>query len=134
MAYLSSRIWLWLSLAVLAMLCSGCRPCPPVSREKRIARIQLAELRGALQLYCFDVGRYPSTAEGLDALLRNAGQLASWKGPYLSKAAITRDPWQRPYIYRRRGPRGTYELVSLGRDGVEGGRGEDADISRALGN
>ncbi len=89
----------------------------------KIAKIQITELENALQLFSFDVGRLPNTAEGLDALVRNPGS-DSWKGPYLAKD-LPKDPWGRPYQYRCPGLHGDYDLYSLGADGVEGG---DDDI------
>ena len=92
--------------------------------KDEIARIQIKELEGGLQLFSFDMGRYPSLSEGLDALVRNPGNLDSWKGPYLSKE-VPKDPWGRPYVYRSPGMHGDYDLFSMGADGVEGG---DDDI------
>jgi general secretion pathway protein G len=93
-------------------------------REK-IARIQIKELEGALQLFSFDMGRYPLSAEGLEALIRNPGSVDAWKGPYLSKSDLPRDPWGKPYEYRCPGLHGDYDLFSYGPDGAEGG---DDDI------
>ena len=86
----------------------------------QIAKIQLKELEGALQLFSFDVGRYPTSAEGLDALIHNPG-IDAWKSPYLSKSELPKDPWEKPYIYRCPGEHGEYDLLSVGPDGVEGG-------------
>jgi general secretion pathway protein G len=87
--------------------------------KEQICRIQLKELEGALQLFAFDVGRYPSTGEALDALVRNPGSIESWKSAYLSKE-VPKDPWGKPYVYRCPGQHGDYDLLSLGPDGVEG--------------
>ena len=76
-----------------------------------------------------DIGRYPTTAEGLDALIRNPSGLMTWKGPYLGKREIPKDPWGRFYVYRSPGQHGAYDLFSYGQDGVEGGEGEDEDVT-----
>jgi general secretion pathway protein G len=86
-------------------------------------------LEGALQLFSFDVGRYPSTSEGLEAMIRNPGNMESWRGPYLAKAELPKDPWGKPYVYRCPGQHGDFDLFSYGPDGVEGGEGENADIA-----
>lgn len=97
--------------------------------KHQIAKIQIKELEGALQLFSFDVGRYPTTSEGLESLVRNPGNLEAWHGPYLSKAELPRDPWGKPYAYRCPGQHGDFDLLSYGPDGVEGGEGENADIT-----
>jgi len=94
--------------------------------KEQIAKIQIKELEGALQLFSFDMGRYPSTSEGLDALVRNPGNLDSWKGPYLSKPDLPKDPWGKPYVYRCPGMHSDYDLFSFGPDGVEGGEDDVA--------
>jgi general secretion pathway protein G len=91
-----------------------------------IARIQIKELEGALQLFSFDVGRYPNTSEGLEALIRNPGNLDAWRSPYLSKTDLPKDPWGKPYVYRCPGQHGDFDLLSYGPDGVEGG---DDDVA-----
>jgi len=96
--------------------------------REQIAKIQIKEIEGALQLFSFDVGRFPSTSEGLEALVRNPGNLEAWRGPYLSNADVPLDPWGKPYVFRCPGEHGDFDLFSLGPDGVEGGEGENADI------
>jgi general secretion pathway protein G len=88
--------------------------------KEQIAKIQLKELEGALQLFSFDIGRYPTTSEGMDALIHNPG-IEAWKTPYLNKSELPKDPWGKPYIYRCPGEHGDYDLLSVGPDGVEGG-------------
>ena len=92
--------------------------------KDQIAKIQIKEIEGAIQLFSFDMGRDPNSAEGLDALVRNPGNSDSWKGPYLAKS-LPQDPWGRPYAYRCPGTHGDYDLFSLGADGIEG---NDDDI------
>lgn len=94
------------------------------------AAIQIERLAGILDLYVLDMGRYPSTEEGLEALVEPpAGAGTRWGGPYIRKADALVDPWGRPYGYRSPGRHGGYDLYSLGADGAEGGDGEDADVT-----
>src|SRR5262245_47770932 len=97
--------------------------------KEQIARIQIKEIDGALQLFSFDMGRFPNSSEGLEALIRNPGNIEAWRGPYLNKAELPKDPWGKPYVYRSPGIHGDYDLLSYGPDGVEGGDGENADIA-----
>ena len=93
------------------------------------ARIQIEELGTALEFFYLETGRYPSTGEGLQALVENPGELTRWNGPYLKKLIIPEDPWNRPYHYQSPGQYGSYDLFTLGRDGEENGEDEDADVS-----
>ena len=96
--------------------------------EVTIAKAQIEAFEKSLDTYRLDVGRYPSSEEGLAALLTvpaTAGP--KWNGPYLKKA-VPLDPWGHPFQYRAPGPKGEFEILSLGRDGQPGGSGEDADI------
>lgn len=93
------------------------------------AETQISNLGTVLDLYRLEVGHYPSTEEGLDALLEQPPGVEAWNGPYLSKSNALIDPWQRPYEYRSPGEHGDYDLYSLGADGAEGGDDEDADIT-----
>jgi general secretion pathway protein G len=91
------------------------------SKEKA-ARIQISSLAPALDLYFLDMGRYPATNEGLQALIERPPSASSWGGPYLRDAILPADPWGRNYIYRSPGGRSTpYDIVSLGPSGQEGG-------------
>src|SRR5690606_1649711 len=96
--------------------------------QTEIAKLQIDRLEGGLGLFRFDVGRYPTTAKGLRALVENPG-VDNWSGPYLDKTTIPGDPWGREYQYRSPGQHGDYDLFSYGADGVEGGDGENADVS-----
>jgi general secretion pathway protein G len=93
------------------------------------ARIQIQSFASALDLFYLDAGRYPSSAEGLTALVRPSGGVAAWNGPYLKGGAVPNDPWGRPYIYRSPGEHGAYDLISYGADGQQGGTGTAADIA-----
>jgi general secretion pathway protein G len=88
--------------------------------KDQIAKIQIAEFEGALQMYSFDIGRFPDSSEGLEALVRNPGNFDSWNGPYLAKE-LPKDPWGRAYAYRYPGMHGEFDIFSYGADGAEGG-------------
>jgi len=93
----------------------------------KVARAQINALELALDQFRIDVGRYPSTEEGLEALNTAPANIEAWAGPYLKKA-VPADPWGRPYVYEHPGRNAELDLTSLGRDGRLGGAGEDADI------
>jgi len=86
------------------------------------ARAQIELFGGALDQFRLDTGAYPTTSEGLAALITDPG-VEGWDGPYLKKA-IPRDPWGQPYVYRSPGIHGEYDLFSYGPDKAEGG-GDD---------
>lgn len=92
------------------------------------AQVQIARLGSALDLYRLEVGHYPASDEGLDALLEQPADADRWNGPYIDKAGALDDPWKKPYVYRFPGENGEYDLYSLGADGQEGGEGENRDI------
>lgn len=94
----------------------------------KMARIQIEELGAALDTFRLETGRYPSTYEGLKALVEQPDSMPRWSGPYLKKRTTPTDPWGLAYHYRSPGRGGGYELYSLGRDNIEGGEGEDTDI------
>jgi general secretion pathway protein G len=96
--------------------------------EVKAARAQIDALEKALDQYRLDVGHYPSTEQGLPALMAQPGGEPKWAGPYLKKA-LPNDPWGHPYIYRQPGEHGEFDLLSLGKDGQPGGSGEAADIN-----
>lgn len=96
--------------------------------EAKAARAQLESLAKALDLYRLDNGRYPSTEQGLTALVARPGNAPKWGGPYLQKN-VPADPWGRNYAYLSPGERGEYDLFSLGRDGQPGGDGDNGDIT-----
>lgn len=97
--------------------------------KSRLSKAQIAEIGGKLDLLKLDVGRYPSTSEGLKALLQNPGGMNNWTGPYVQKEEQIKDPWSRDFVYTSPGQRGAYDLVSLGADGKEGGDGPNRDVS-----
>jgi general secretion pathway protein G len=95
----------------------------------KAAKIQMQSFASALDLYNLDTGRYPTSSEGLSALVQRTAGVASWNGPYLKGAALPSDPWNHAYIYRTPGERTPYDIMSLGSDGQEGGSGTAADLS-----
>ena len=92
------------------------------------AELQIAELSSGLDLFYLEVGRYPTTEEGLQALVEAPPAATGWNGPYLKKNDLPPDPWGRDYRYRYPGEYGEFDLYSLGRDNADGGDGEDADV------
>lgn len=92
------------------------------------AELQIAELSSGLDLFYLEVGRYPTTEEGLQALVEAPPAATGWNGPYLKKNDLPPDPWGREYRYRYPGEHGEFDLYSLGRDNTDGGDGEDADV------
>ena len=97
------------------------------SSKSKTAALQVEDLAGTLDLYRLELGRYPSTSEGLEALVSDPG-IANWNGPYLKKAQVPKDPWGNDYQYRSPGQNGAFDIWSLGADGQEGGEGENKDI------
>ncbi len=96
--------------------------------EVKAARAQLDALQKSLDQYRLDVGRYPSTEQGLSVLVTKPADETKWQGPYLAKT-LPKDPWGRDYQYRAPGEHGEYDLLSFGKDGRAGGEGEDADLT-----
>lgn len=97
--------------------------------EVTVAKAQIEAFEKSLDTYRLDVGRYPTTEEGLGALLVAPPAAGTrWNGPYLKKA-VPLDPWGHAYQYRAPGSKGEYDIVSMGKDGQPGGSGDNADIS-----
>jgi len=97
--------------------------------KETAARAQMENFSMALDSFLIDMGRYPSTQEGLAVLrIKPAGAADQWHGPYLKKD-LPADPWGHPYHYRAPGRNGGYEIVSYGADGREGGEADNADIN-----
>src|ERR1043166_2500667 len=94
----------------------------------KAAKIQIQSFSSALDLYYLDAGRYPSSSEGLAALAQRPGGATTWNGPYLKGGVVPNDPWGRAYVYRSPGEHGSFDIVSYGSDGQEGGTGTAADI------
>jgi general secretion pathway protein G len=98
------------------------------SSKTKTAALQIEDLSATLDLYRLEIGRYPSSQEGLEALVSKPADAPNWNGPYLKKAAVPKDPWGFDYQYRFPGEHGGFDIWSLGADGQEGGEGEAADI------
>lgn len=96
--------------------------------KTKTAAIQIKDLEQALEMYKLDVGRFPSSDEGLQSLVKKPASVKGWNGPYL-KADVPQDPWNRDYHYKYPGANGQPEIYSLGQDGSPGGEGEDSDVS-----
>ena len=116
-------------LAILALL--GGLVGPKVldylgKAKSRTAIVQIAELEKTLDNFKLDVGRYPTTEEGLDALVKRPASANLWSGPYIKE--VPKDPWNNPYKYANPGAGGGVEILSLGADGIAGGDGENADV------
>ena len=95
----------------------------------KAARAQIELLGTALDTYRLDIGRYPSSQEGLGALQQRPFGVDRWDGPYLKKD-VPKDPWDHPYMYRSPGEGGRpYDLYSYGADGAPGGTGDNRDIT-----
>jgi general secretion pathway protein G len=97
----------------------------------KAAKLQIEALSSSLDLYYLDNGRYPSSSEGLAALVRRPPSADSWNGPYLKGGVVPADPWKNDYIYRAPGDGAPFEIISLGSDGREGGSGSASDIRSA---
>lgn len=95
--------------------------------KSKSATIQIRDFEQALELYKLDVGRFPRSGEGLEALVRQPSGAKGWNGPYLKKDELPMDPWGNPYEYRVSGSK--IEIISYGADGRAGGSDEDADVS-----
>ncbi len=98
------------------------------SSKTKTARIQIEELSGALDIYRLEIGRYPTTNDGLQALVEQSGDAKNWNGPYLKKSQVPKDPWGFDYEYRSPGEHGSVDIWTLGADNREGGEGEDQDV------
>ena len=95
--------------------------------EQKAAKSQISLFETGLGLYRLDVGKFPTTEQGLQALREKPDGVENWDGPYLEKE-VPLDPWGRPYVYRFPGEHGDYDILALGADGRFGGEDEDADI------
>lgn len=117
-------------LAILTMLAGlvGPRVLSLLGGAKsRTAAVQIADIEKSLELFKLDVGRFPTTAEGLDSLVSKPSAANGWNGPYL-KGGVPSDPWGNPYKFTSPAANGGIEIVSLGADALPGGEGENADI------
>ena len=119
-------------IAIIALIMSlvGPRVLNYLGESKvKAAKIQIQSFGSALDLFNLDTGRYPSTGEGLTALVQSPGTIPTWNGPYLKGGVLPNDPWGKTYVYRSPGEHGPYDIMSYGSDGQEGGTGTAADIA-----
>ena len=117
-------------LTILAMLAALVVPRVFRSLEKakvNTAKAQISAFESAIGTYRLDVGSFPTTDQGLQALRVKPTGLENWDGPYIPQD-VPLDPWGHPYVYRCSSDHGDYEIISFGADGREGGDGPDADI------
>lgn len=96
--------------------------------KTKTAKLQIEELASALDMYRLDVGRYPTTEEGLGSLIEQPASAAYWNGPYLRKKKMPVDPWNNAYHYTLPGEHGKFDIFTYGADNAEGGEGEDRDV------
>jgi general secretion pathway protein G len=118
-------------LLILAMLTTIAAPRVTKYLRKaksETAKVQVEALSGAVDAFHLDVGRFPSSGEGLKALLSPPSEATKWDGPYIKKSESLLDPWGHPYFYRIPGQHSDYDVYSLGADAKEGGEGDDQDV------
>ncbi len=96
--------------------------------KSKTARIQIEDLVQATEMFKLDVGRFPTTPEGLQALVVEPASAPGWNGPYLRRRQVPKDPWGNDYLYRNPGEHGDIDIFSLGADGQPGGSGENAVV------
>lgn len=119
-------------LAIIALLASvvGPRVFKYLGTAKsETARLQAKSLTSGVRLFYIDTGRYPAETEGLSVLMTAPPGETNWDGPYIESADGLTDPWGRDFVYVIPGAVKDFDIVSLGRDGQQGGDGEDEDIS-----
>jgi general secretion pathway protein G len=105
----------------------------PIGDDDRTkTEMRIAKVNQALQVFYFDTGRYPKTDMGLNSLMFQPDALKGWKGPYIRNKDDLLDTWNRPLIYNSPVKNGLYKIISLGKDGLPGGEGENADITNTI--
>ncbi len=92
------------------------------------AKLQIEEFGAALDMFKLEVGRYPNSQEGLQALSEAPSGATNWNGPYLKKKTVPKDPWGNDYHFESPGQHGVFDIYSYGADNREGGEGEDKDV------
>ncbi len=119
-------------LGIIAMLAGlvGPQVMKHMGESKvKAAKVQIEDLSQTLDMYKLDVGSYPTSEQGLNALIENPGDIQRWNGPYLRKSKVPLDPWNNEYRFSSPGEHGKFDISSLGADGKEGGEGEDKDLN-----
>ena len=117
-------------MAILTLLAGlvGPKVFDSLGKSKtKAAALQISEIEKSLEVYKLDVGRFPTTEEGLEALATKPATAMGWSGPYM-KGGVPADPWGKPFKYQGVGANGGIEIISLGADGAVGGEGENADV------
>ncbi len=99
------------------------------SSKVKTAKIQIESLSTSLELFKLDAGRYPTSQEGLTALVKRPTNISVWNGPYLKKNKVPNDPWGNSYVYKQPGEKTEFDIISYGADGKSGGNDENGDIS-----
>lgn len=97
--------------------------------KRKAAAIEISQIASTLDLFKLEVGRYPTTQEGLQALITAPSGANNWNGPYWKKSSIPKDPWGNEYKYTSPGAKMPYDIVSYGADAKEGGDGPNKDIT-----
>ncbi|MEO8740970.1 MAG: type II secretion system major pseudopilin GspG [Casimicrobiaceae bacterium] len=97
--------------------------------KRKAAKIEIEQIGQTLDLFKLEIGRYPTSQEGLQALLTAPTGVNNWNGPYWKKATLPKDPWGNEYKYSAPGQHGAYDIISLGSDGKEGGDASAKDIT-----
>lgn len=118
-------------LGIIAMLAGlvGPQVMKHMAESKlKAAKVQIEDLAQTLDMYKLDVGSYPTSDQGLEALITSPDGADRWNGPYLRKNKVPLDPWNNEYKYSSPGEHGKFDLYSMGSDGKEGGEGEDQDL------
>ena len=118
-------------LGIIAMLAGivGPQVMKHMGESKtKAAKVQIEDLSATIDMYKLDVGTYPTTNEGLNALIESPNTAKRWNGPYLQKSKVPLDPWQNEYHYLSPGEHGKFDLYSYGADAKEGGEGEYQDV------
>ena len=126
-----SLIELLVVLTIIALL--GAVVGPQVIKnlgnaKSNTTKIQVEDFGAALDLFYLNNGRYPTTEEGLNALISAPADAGAWNGPYLKKNKVPNDAWSNEYLYESPGNNGPYDLYSYGADDTAGGEGENRDI------
>lgn len=119
-------------LGIIAMLAGivGPQVMKHLGESKtKAAKVQVEDFSAALDMYKLDMGKYPTTEQGLQALIEAPEGSKRWNGPYLKKAKMPVDPWLNEYHYASPGAHGKFDLFTYGADDKEGGEGEDQDIT-----
>jgi general secretion pathway protein G len=118
-------------IAIIALLVAALTPgvIGQLGRARaKTAQVQLETVAAAVESFRSDVGRYPTNAEGLNALLTQPSNADSWTGPYVKGASAITDPWGHPMAYQEAEDLLSFQVLSYGADGVAGGTGLNRDL------